>query len=235
MSNTEFPGFPRDTLKFLYELSQNNNKSWFDANKERYRENILAYAPAFVASLGQRLQSDISPAIVYDTRTNGAGSMMRIYRDVRFSRDKTPYKTNIAFVFWEGPRKKMENPSFGFQFGDWGAGLYGGLWGFPKGMIDIYRRAVDDDRLGAELEAAIEAVKAAGDYEISGDRYKRAPRGYDADHPRVELLKYKGLHASSPQFDIEIITTPEVIDTCAQHCKNMAPLQQWLAKIDQMG
>jgi uncharacterized protein (TIGR02453 family) len=232
MGNAEFPGFPHDTLEFLYELSQNNDKSWFDANKARYRENILDNAPLFVAALGARLQAEISPGIVYDTRVNGAGSMMRIYRDVRFSKDKTPYKTNIAFAFWEGPRKKMENPSFGFQFGTWGAGIYGGLWGFPKGTIDAYRQAVDDDKLGAKLEAAIEAVETAGEYEISGDLYKRVPRGYDTDHPRAELLKYKGLHASSPQFDIEIVTTPELVDVCAQHCKNMAPLQQWLVKID---
>ncbi len=232
MDITQFEGFPRDTLVFLNELSENNDKTWFDANKDRYRANVIANAPAFVATLGERLQAGISPGIVYDTRTNGAGSMMRIYRDTRFSKDKTPYKTNIAFAFWEGQRKKMENPSFGFQFGTFGAGLYGGVWGFPKEMLEAYRQAVVDDKLGVELEQVIAQVQAAGDYVIGGEQYKRVPRGYDADHPRAELLKYKGLHASSPQFDVEIVTTPELVDVCYAHCKAMAPLQQWLVRLD---
>ena len=98
MTDGGFDGFPEDALRFIYELSQNNEKTWFDANKSRYQESITANVPAFVPSLGERLKAGISPNTVYDTRANGAGSMMRIYRDVRFSRDKTPYKTNIVFA-----------------------------------------------------------------------------------------------------------------------------------------
>ena len=232
MAAGTFEGFPVDALRFLYELSQNNDKSWFDANKQRYKENIIAHVPAFVSALGERLKAEISPGIVYDTRTNGAGSMMRIYRDTRFSKDKTPYKTNMAFAFWEGPRKKMENPSFGLQFGTWGAGLYGGVWGFPKDMLEKYRAAVLDDKRGPALERIIAGLQATGEYEIGGDQYKRVPREFDPEHPRAALLKYKGLHASSPLFDVEIVTTPDVVDVCAQHCLAMAPLQQWLVKVD---
>ena len=232
MDSQPFSGFPIDVLKFLHELAENNDKAWFDANKRRYTDGVIANVPAFVAALGSRLQAEISPKITYDTRTNGAGSMMRIYRDTRFSRDKTPYKTNIAFAFWEGARKKMENPSFGFQFGTSGAGLYGGAWGFPKDMLDAYRNAVADDVLGPQLEAAIASVQSAGGYEISGDKYKQMPRGFDPEQPRAELLKYKGLYAMSPQFDVQIVTTPELVDVCFEHCKNMAPLQQWLVRLD---
>ena len=94
MGATQFEGFPADTLDFLNELSENNDKTWFDANKDRYRANVIANAPAFVATLGERLQAGISPGIVYDTRTNGAGSMMRIYRDTRFSKDVTQPATS---------------------------------------------------------------------------------------------------------------------------------------------
>ena len=79
-----FDGFPMDALRFLQELSENNDKTWFDANKMRYTDGVIANAPSFVAALGERLQAEISPDITYDTRTNGAGSMMRIYRDTRF-------------------------------------------------------------------------------------------------------------------------------------------------------
>ena len=228
----EFQGFPEDTLHFLYELSLNNDKAWFEANKQRYQDNVLAHAPAFVEALGARLQEGISPGIVYDTRMNGAGSMMRIYRDTRFSRDKTPYKTNVAFVFWEGPAKKMENPSFGFQFGTFGAGLYGGVFGFTSELLAKYRRAVDDAKTGPALEAALASVRAAGAYTIDGEQYKRVPSGFPADHPRADLLLYKGLHASAPQFDIQLVTQPELVDICYEHCRNMAPLQQWLVAVD---
>lgn len=229
---TAFSGFPPDTLRFLHELSQHNDRSWFEANKTRYQENILAHAPAFIEALGQRLQSDISPHIVYDTRMNGAGSMMRIHRDTRFSRDKSPYKTNVAFVFWEGTRKKMENPSFGFQFGSYGAALYGGVFTFAQDLLEAYREAVVDDGSGPALEKVLDDVRAAGAYTIEGERYKRVPTGFDAAHPRADLLLYKGLHALSPQFDIQLVTTPELVDICYEHCRHMAPLQQWLAAID---
>ncbi len=232
MTQHAFTGFPPDGLKFLLELEENNHKAWFDANKQRYQENILAHVPAFVTTLGERLQAEISPDIVYDARINGAGSMMRIYRDARFSQDKSPYKTNVGFVFWEGSRKKMENSSFGFQFGTFGAGLYAGMWGFPKDFVDAFRKAVDDEVQGKNLAAAIESLQAANAYKIEGESYARVPAGYAPEHLRAELLKYKGLHASSPQFDLEIVTSPDLVDVCFEHCKNMAPLQQWLARVD---
>ena len=89
MADTNFEGFPEDALRFIHELSENNDKTWFDANKPRYQQSIIANVPAFVATLGERLQDGISLGITYDTRTNGAGSMMRIYRDTRFSKRDT--------------------------------------------------------------------------------------------------------------------------------------------------
>ena len=106
-----FYGFPREGVQFLEDLAHNNNREWFEAHRQDYREHLLAPAQSFVIALGQELKS-ISSAIEYDTRTNGSGSIMRIHRDVRFSKDKTPYYTYLRVVFWEGGHKKMENPSF---------------------------------------------------------------------------------------------------------------------------
>lgn len=231
MATHEFPGFSQTVFNFLDELAANNNKAWFDEHKEIYQQEIIAKVPAFVAALGERLQ-EISPAIVYDTRTNGAGSMMRIYRDTRFSKDKTPYKTNLAFSFWEGPRKKMENPSFGLQFGTWGVGLYAGEWGFAKDLLPLYQQAVDEEQRGTELAEILAQIQQAGAYEIGGEQYKKVPRGYPADHPRVDLLRYKGLHASSPQLDRSVMLTPECVDILFTHCQIMAPLQQWLVRLE---
>lgn len=225
-----FPGFPPAALEFLSDLAANNERTWFEAHKQTYQEQIVAYAPAFVAALGQRLQT-ISPQIAYDTRTNGAGSLMRIYRDTRFSPDKTPYKTHVAFAFWEGSAKKMANPSFGFQFGAVDTGFYAGQWVFTKEELATYRAAVMDEELGAELVAAVAAVRQAGAYEIHGEQYKRVPTGYAADHPRADWLRYGGLYVLAPPVNPSVVTTPAVVELCFEHFRNMAPVQQWLVKL----
>ena len=224
-----FNGFPAEGLQFLADLEANNERPWFQARKQLYLDKIVTPTIAFVAAMGERLQT-ISPHINYDTRTNGSGSMMRIYRDVRFSKDKRPYKTHVGIVFWEGSGKKTECPAFYFGLNADGAGAHAGLYGFPKPMLTAYREAVADDKLGSELEAAIAKVQAAG-YQIGGAHYKRVPRGYDKDHPREELLRHNTLTGSGSKMETAVVTSPALLDVCFEHFKNMAPLQQWLVKI----
>lgn len=231
MTPHEFPGFSPAILEFLDGLEANNNKEWFEEHKEIYQQEIIAQAPAFVTALGERLQ-EIFLGITYDTRTNGAGSMTRIYRDTRFSKDKTPYKTNLAFIFWEGPRKKMENPSFGLQFGTWGLGLYAGQFGFSKELLPRYQEAVAENKRGDELTQIIAQIQGAGDYAVEGEQYKRVPRGYAADHPRAHLLRYKGLRVSSPQLDRSVMLTSQCVDLLFAHCQTTDPLQQWLVRLE---
>jgi len=230
---TEFDGFPAEAITFLRDLRENNNKAWFDANKTTYVDAVREPARAFVAALGTRLQEEF-PNVTFDTRTNGSGSLMRINRDVRFSKDKSPYKTNIAMMFWEGDGKKTEKPGFGLQFNADGFGLMAGQFGFSKAMLTAYREAVAGDDLGPALLEAVDQVTSTGDYTINGAHYKRVPRGYDADHPRADWLKYNALWASMPEnTDSAIITSPAFIDVCMQHFTNMAPIQQWLVQVDQ--
>ena len=109
MSGQSFSGFPEEAARFLTQLSENNNRDWFNARKQVYANTIVTPAIAFVEAMGERLKY-LSPHIQYDTRTNGQGSLMRIYRDIRFSKDKSPYKTWIGIRFWEGAGKKSELP-----------------------------------------------------------------------------------------------------------------------------
>lgn len=230
MSPQTFSGFPQGALDFLRGLAANNNREWFEAHKTEYQTQIVAHAPAFVAALGERLKT-ISPEIEYDTRTNGAGSLMRIYRDIRFSQDKTPYKTHVAFAFWEGALKKMENPSFGLQFGATDIGFYAGQWVFPKESLTPYRNAVVDEQRGQALAQAAETVRRAGPYAVQGEQYKKVPAGYPAEHPRAEWLRYGGLYVVTEEADPTLVTSPEVVDHCFTHFRNMAPVQQWLVKL----
>lgn len=125
-----FNGFPEAGLQFLADLRDNNDRAWFNPRKAQFKRDLQTHAIAFVEALGARLQS-ISPGINFDTRTNGAGSLMRIYRDTRFSNDKTPYKTNIGIVFWEGAGKKTEVPGFYFHLSPDETWIGGGLYIFP--------------------------------------------------------------------------------------------------------
>ncbi len=155
---------------------------------------------------------------------------MRIYRDIRFSKDKRPYNTRVRVVFWEGPRKKMENPAFLVRVAPDGAGVFAGKWQFPRVFVEAYRDAVVDPGLGRELEDALASVRSAGIYEIGGEHYKRVPRGYAAEHERANLLRYNGLYAHFGTISREIALTPDLVEVCYEHCRSMAPLHHWLVK-----
>lgn len=227
-----FVGFGKQTFSFLQNLAENNNRDWFQAHKQEYLDHVQAPAVFFVTEMGERLRS-ISPGIQFDTRTNGAGSLMRIYRDIRFSKDKTPYKTRLGIVFWEGSRKKMECPGYYVHIDTTGAKIYGGMHMFPKHFLPLFRNAVDGAKAGPALGKAIEAVERKGEYQVEGERYKRIPTGFDAEHARGHLLKYKGMYVESPNIPLRVLRSTELLDVCYEHCEAMAPLHHWLASVDE--
>jgi uncharacterized protein (DUF2461 family) len=140
----------------------------------------------------------------------------------------------VRVFFWEGEGKRMENPGFLLRIEPDGVDLYAGQHVFPKPSLAAYREAVVDEKLGAELEAAMAAVRGAGDYTLGGEHYKRVPRGYDAEHPRASLLRYNGLWAHAPNAVARaLITTRELLEACFEHCRNLAPLHHWLVKVRQ--
>lgn len=223
--------FPGAGLTFLQELSENNNREWFNANKKRYENDLRAPAIDLVIALGTALQEHF-PSVTYDTAVNGSGSLMRIYRDIRFSKDKTPYKDRIAMGFPEGRGKKMKASSFGIQISATEAGLMAGIFAFDKEQLTQYRDALVNARLGHELVEAINQVKSAGDYEISGAHYKRTPRGYELPgDERDEYLLYNGLWASYPTISHDVVTSESFVDVIIEHFVNMSPIQQCLVKV----
>lgn len=226
---SEFAGFPAETRQFLSDLRANNDRDWFNANKKRYEKFVKTPSVAFVQAMGTRLQ-DIDEKLVVDARTNGSGNLMRMARDTRFSADKSPYKSNIAMMWWHGSGKKTAHPAFGMQVTPDDAGLMAGMFGFDKGMLDAYRQAVDDVELGEQLVDAVKQVESAG-YEIPGAHYKTTPRGYASDHPRADLLKYNALYAHALSIHWDIVMSPELIDVVYDHCRKLAPIQSWLVKV----
>lgn len=223
---SSFSGFPQQGIDFLADLATHNEREWFEAHKKEYQQYLLEPAVSFVIELGRKLQA-ISNGIRYDTRTDGSGVLMRIYRDTRFNKDKTPYNTNISGLFWEG-EKKLQNPAFGFQLEASGMGLMAGIFKFPPEMLAAYREAVNHNSTGEELREALESVRNVGKYEIAGEHYKRVPAGYDPTHKRADLLRYEGLYVFSPHIPVADVKIPTLVENCYTQFQNMAPLYHWL-------
>lgn len=238
-----FSGFPSEGFQFLRELGENNNKPWFEANKDRYRDSVQAPAIALVEELGSRLAAEFPP-VSYDMRTNG-GSLMRIYRDTRFSADKRPYKTTVAMMFVPPGTSKMAAPGFGLQITPKYAELVAGQFAFLPEQLERYRQAVLADGPGRALEEAAASVRAAGGaaaggaapsseeaptYPLGEPDLKGVPRGFDADHPRAHWLRYKGLPVFAPTIPPEAVSSPALVETAMGHFRAMAPIWRWLVE-----
>ena len=222
----EFKGFDRDIVTFFEELAANNEREWFLANRERYDNSVMNPSRSFVSSMGPRLQ-EIAPDIVAVPLVNKA--LFRLNRDVRFSRDKSPYKTHMGIFMWQGNRKRMENPGYYFHLEPEMYMVGVGLYMFSKELMERYREAVDDDKLGPELEKAVDLVRSRG-YSVGDKNYKRVPRGYDKDHPRAELLMYGGLTAIEQGAIPDWVFGEEIIDQLMRRFEEMSPIQEWLIK-----
>lgn len=227
---TEFSGFPKEAVLFYQELARQNTKQWFEGHKADFRKFVIAPAQHFVSAMGERLHI-LSPGIEADTRLNGAGSIFRIYRDTRFSVDKSPYKLFLGIFFWEGSRKKTENSGFYFQLKPDGLMLGAGIYIFTKSLIKRYRDAVVHSEYGMTLREAIESVTAVEGYQVGGKYYKRIPSGYDAKHRNADFLLYNGLHVSIEGAIPDELYSKALLAYCFERFKDMAPIHHWLVSV----
>ncbi len=224
MASFPFNGFPKETILFFAELAANNNKTWFTENKPNFEKYVMTPARDFVTAMGERL-GDISPDIIADPRVNK--SIFRIYRDTRFSKDKTPYKTNLGLWFWTGEGAKFENPGYYFHLDPDNLMVGVGLYSFAKPILKAYREAVVDPELGPELAKIAISIAERG-YGIGQKTYKRVPRGYDPDHQNAELLLYSGLTAGIELEHPQELHSAELMDYCFEHYQQLAPIVKWL-------
>ncbi|NQU67524.1 MAG: DUF2461 domain-containing protein [Candidatus Marinimicrobia bacterium] len=225
--NEKFTGFKQETLHFYSKLSQNNNRDWFQSHQDIYRKFVLNPAQQFVIELGQRLAS-FSPEVVFDLRLNGSGSIFRINRDIRFSKDKSPYKTFLGILFWSNFGRKTGSPGYYFHLEPEGLFLYSGIHGFTKIQRDKFRSAVTDKTSGTELVHAVNQISKSGEYSIGGKNLKRFPPGYPNDQPSSEYLLFTGLHAGINTGIPKEFESSDLIDFCFRHFQAMSPIYDWL-------
>ena len=225
-----FDGFPREGLDFLVELAEHNTRDWFSANRQRYLDHLQGPALDFVEQVGGHLQAD-HPDLRFSTATNGSGSLMRINRDVRFSADKSPYKTAVAGMWWLGEGKKTQRPAYGFHLEADCMYLMGGMFHFDAGQLARYRDAVLDDDLGPRLAEAVAQLESDSTLQVGGEHYKRVPRGIPADHERERLLRFSSLVVMPPTLSAEDATSARAVDLVVERLRRTRPAVDWLVDV----
>ena len=219
-----FEGFPAETVRFLEALGANNSKSWFDTHRGDYQRLYLQPAMAFVSTIEAPLRS-LVPEIRVEPRVNG--SIFRINRDIRFAKDKTPYKDHIDLWFWQGDRKQAVSGFF-MRVTATRLILGAGNHGLDKAALATFRACLGEADTAKELSAIVTTLESAG-YRIGGEHYARLPRGLSATHPAQErFLRHNGLWAALDQPHPDNLTSAALVDHCVGHWQTMAPLHRWL-------
>jgi uncharacterized protein (TIGR02453 family) len=208
---TAFDGFPTDTEHFLSEVALHNDKTWFDANRKRFEANVQAPALAFVRALAPRL-ARISNEIAADDRKSG-GSMMRFFRDTRFSKDKSPYNTHLSFQFAHRAGKGSVAPGFYARIEPGRMTVGTGVWQ-PATPDALRIRTHIDENAKAWIRARDDRAFRATFGELGGESLKRVPKEFAADHPLADDLRRKDFVAFA-ELDAALVKSPELPDAVA--------------------
>ena len=221
---TEFTGFPKDFFAFLKALKKNNNRDWFNANKQRYQESVVKPMGEYISSMAPHLAS-ISPHYVADPRPHG-GSMFRIYRDTRFSNDKTPYKTHAACHFRHRAGRDAHAPGFYLHIETDGVSIGGGIWRPPSKQLARIRDFIADNPAAWEQLSQSAEVKAMGG--VQGDSLQRPPRGFSADARHIEDLKRKSFYLMTG-FSPGLALSPDLVAESAQVFRTAGKLNHFVS------
>ncbi|MFI0450419.1 DUF2461 domain-containing protein [Actinomadura sp. 6N118] len=197
-----FTGFTDEAFEFYEGLLADNSKTYWTAHKETYERCVRDPMIELLAELEPEF---------------GAAKMFRPYRDVRFSHDKSPYKTHQGGYTSSG---------FYFQVDADGLMVAGGMYAPTPEQLRQYRAAVDTESTGKALEAIVDDLRATG-MEIDGDRLKTRPRGFSEDHPRIELLRHRSLYAHEGWPADPWMRTREVVDRVRESWRRLRPLVEW--------
>jgi uncharacterized protein (TIGR02453 family) len=219
---TKFPGFSPEALAFLRSLKRNNRREWFQPRKEKYESLIKFPMLELVGCLNESL-SGIAPEYV----TPPQKATFRIYRDVRFSSDKSPYKTHIAAMFpRHGATTKMGGAVFYFHFTEKELLFFGGVYQPDRDELMAYRTLIQESH--EELEEILQNKKlrkAAG--KLQGAQMTRMPKGFPISHPAEGLLRQKQWYLETTT-DSKLITSPRLLPKLVEQFKAMLPLMEFL-------
>ncbi|MFC5729526.1 MULTISPECIES: DUF2461 domain-containing protein [Nocardioides] len=205
----EFTGFPVAALDFYDDLEVDNTKSFWEANKAVYAEQVRAPMVALTDALAPEF---------------GEAKVFRPYRDVRFAKDKTPYKTHQGAFVGVGPATGwyVEVAAPGVRVG-------GGVYEVSGDRLHRLREAMVHDKAGKLLQRILRDLERGG-FEVAGERLKSAPRGYDRDHPRIDLLRMKTVLGMRSYGFEPFVHTVELLDRVREDWRKLRPLVSWIAE-----
>ena len=223
MSKSNFAGFDQSLMKFLKQLARNNNREWFQENKSRYEQDLLKPCLSFIKEFEPRLKKVSSYFVANDSRVGG--SLMRIYRDTRFAKDKTPYKTNVGIHFRHEMGKDVHAPGFYVHIAPGECFLGAGIWCPPTDSLGKIRNAIIDEQ--AKWKRARDNKRFRETFDLTKESLKSVPRGYAKDHPLIEdlkLISFCGLQAISESD----VTSDFFIDDVANSFSASRPYMRFL-------
>jgi uncharacterized protein (TIGR02453 family) len=203
-----FTGFPTAALDFYDDLEMDNTKTFWNEHKHVYEESVKAPMTELLAELEAEF---------------GAAKLFRPYRDVRFAKDKTPYKTHQGAFIDLGP-----STGWYVQVSAPGVRVGAGFYEASADRLARFRTAIDEDRRGVELEKLLGKLQKAG-WTLGGDKLKTSPRGWDADHPRIELLRHKSMTLGKSYGFEPIIHSADLVDQVRRDWRATRPFLDWIS------
>ena len=222
-----FNGFSKDAIEFLRDLKQNNTKEWFEDNRSRYEKAILEPNKMYVQEMGEHLQV-LVPNIKALPKVSG--SLFRIFRDVRFAKDKTPMKSKIGILFWQGQSHRMQSSSFYMHYDVNELFYAAGIRNFKTPLLKTYREYIKNEKNRLSLHKILEKLKKKG-YCIPQAHYKRYPLGFDKDDDNVYLSLYNSMYAYKIYPIDEVFYSNEVLNRAFDLYEDMFELQQWVYEL----
>ncbi len=222
---TGFKGFGAETIKFLKQLADNNNRDWFSENKSHYESCVVDPAFEFILAMGRELES-ISTYFDAIPKKQG-GSLMRVYRDTRFSKDKTPYKTNIGIQFRHQVGKDVHAPGYYIHVDPDEVFVGVGMWHPESGALRGIRERIVERPDDWKKIISSRGFRSA--FERQGESLKRPPKGFSEESPHLEDLKRKD-HIAAMTLTLDQIANPDLPKRLGKELKKATPYMEFLCR-----
>lgn len=222
-ASSTFRGFGEGAITFLRGLERNNKTSWFEKHRGEWESELLNPARSFITTLGPRLK-EIAPRIQFEPKIGG--SIFRMNRDARFSKDKSPFHPHLDLWLWEGPNRGWEGSGFFFRLKSNELIVGAGRHQIGGPALSRYRKAVGG-KPGIRLSAIADSLREKG-WRIGEVTLKKVPAGFPSDHERADLLRHGALFAELASPVPEELTRKSFVGWCEERFAQAAPVHAWI-------
>lgn len=222
-----FNGFKKEGIEFLKELKNNNSKEWFETNRHIWQKYILEPNIEYIEEMGETLLI-LSPSI--NAKPKVSGSLFKIYRDIRFSKDKTPMKSKIGLLFWKGSSHRMQSSSFYMHYDKDSYFIATGIRGFKPPLLKAYREYIKNELNAKALDEILTELKSKG-IDIVEPHYKKYPKGFDKESKYAYLSLYNSMYAYENHPLDETFFSLAIVDKNFEFYQTTQKLFDWIYEL----